>query len=312
MDPAPPPAVIPAAAASASWRDYYQLCKPNVVLLMLLTAAVGMFMAVPGPVPWRVLVAGNLGIALCAGSAAAVNHLVDRRVDAIMARTRNRPVARGRVEVRHGALFALVLGVTGMAILLIWVNALTAWLTLASLLGYAVVYTMFLKRATPQNIVIGGLAGAAPPLLGWTAVTGAIDGHALLLVLIIFAWTPPHFWALAIHRQREYARADIPMLPVTHGVRYTLLQTLLYTLLLFAVSLLPFATGMSGPLYLLGAVVLGLGFLYWAVAMLRGSNPRAPIETFRYSILYIMTLFPVMLLDHYWFPPSLLFEVSLP
>ncbi|MGE4449753.1 MAG: heme o synthase, partial [Azospira sp.] len=207
--------------AKASWRDYLELTKPNVVALMILTALIGMFLAVPGMVPLDVLIWGNLGIALCAGSAATVNHLVDRVVDTKMARTFNRPVATGRVEPVNAMVFAAVLGVAGMAILLVVINALTAWLTLASLVGYAVIYTLFLKRATPQNIVIGGLAGAAPPLLGWTAVTGEIHGYALLLVLIIFAWTPPHFWALAIHRKEEYAKAGIPMLPVTHGNKYT-------------------------------------------------------------------------------------------
>ncbi len=287
------------ATARASWRDYYELCKPNVVLLMLLTAAIGMFMATPGMVPWEVLVFGNLGIGLCAASAAAVNHLVDRRVDLIMARTHNRPVAQGRVDALHASLFALALGVAGMALLITRINLLTAWLTLASLIGYAVVYTLFLKRATPQNIVIGGLAGAAPPLLGWTAVTNEVHGHALLLVLIIFAWTPPHFWALAIHRRDDYAKADIPMLPVTHGIRYTKLHILLYTLILFAVSLLPFATGLSGMLYLIGAVVLGLGFLYWAVVMMLDRNPNAPMEAFKYSIIYLMALFVIMLMDHH-------------
>jgi protoheme IX farnesyltransferase len=250
-------------------------------------------------VPLDILLFGNLGIALCAGSAAAVNHLVDRHIDIKMARTSNRPVARGRVEPQKAVLFALVLGCAGMATLLVFVNALTAWLTLFSLLGYAVIYTMFLKRATPQNIVIGGIAGAAPPLLGWTAVTGEISGHGLLLVLIIFAWTPPHFWALAVHRRDDYAKADIPMLPVTHGVAYTKLHILLYTFILFAVTLLPFATAMLGWLYLLGAVVLGLGFIYWAVEMLRDRNPDAGMETFRYSIIYLMALFCIMLLDHY-------------
>jgi len=246
--------------STAHWRDYLELTKPKVVLLMILTSVIGMFMAVPGMVPWPVLVFGNLGIALCAGSAAAVNHLVDQRIDTAMARTRNRPLVQGRVGSSQAALFALVLGLAGMSMLLTWANALTAWLTLASLLGYAVIYTLFLKRATPQNIVIGGLAGAAPPLLGWTAVTGEIHGHGLLLVLIIFAWTPPHFWALAIHRRDEYALVDMPMLPVTHGVAFTKLHILLYTIMMFAVTLLPFATRMSGPLYLLGAVVLGVGF----------------------------------------------------
>jgi protoheme IX farnesyltransferase len=211
-------------------------------------------------------------------------------------------VAQGRVGTLQAAAFALVLGAAGMAVLLIWINALTAWLTLASLVGYAFIYTLFLKRATPQNIVIGGLAGAAPPLLGWTAVTGEIHGHALLLVLIIFAWTPPHFWALAIHRREEYAAVDIPMLPVTHGVAFTKLHILLYTVIMFLITLLPFVTRLSGPLYLLGAVVLGVGFLYWAIVLIRGTNPNAPMETFKYSIIYLMALFVVMLLDHYLFP----------
>tara|TARA_R110002110_G_scaffold205066_7_gene417091 strand:+ start:224157 stop:225056 length:900 start_codon:yes stop_codon:yes gene_type:complete len=290
----------------ATWRDYKELTKPNVVLLMILTSAIGMFMAVPGMVPLDVLVLGNLGIAMCAGAAATINHLVDQQVDLRMARTQQRPVAQGRLGTAQAAVFALVLGGLGMAILLIWINALTAWLTLASLMGYAVVYTMFLKRATPQNIVIGGLAGAAPPLLGWTAVTGEIHGHALLLVLIIFAWTPPHFWALAIHRREEYAAVDIPMLPVTHGVAFTKLHILLYTIIMFLITLMPYATRMSGPLYLLGAVVLGGGFLYWAIELLRDKNPNAPMETFKYSIIYLMALFVVMLVDHYLFPVSTL------
>ncbi|NCF18344.1 MAG: protoheme IX farnesyltransferase [Haliea sp.] len=294
------------ATERPTWRDYKELTKPNVVLLMILTSAIGMFMAVPGMVPLNALILGNLGIALCAGAAAAVNHLVDQRIDQRMARTYKRPVAQGRLGARQAALFALVIGGLGMAILMIWVNALTAWLTLASLVGYAFVYTMFLKRATPQNIVIGGLAGAAPPLLGWTAVTGEIHGHALLLVLIIFAWTPPHFWALAIHRREEYALVDIPMLPVTHGVAFTKLHILLYTIIMFLITLLPYATRMSGPLYLLGAVVLGGGFLYWAVELIRDRNPNAPMETFKYSIIYLMALFVVMLVDHYLFPVSTL------
>ncbi|MEM6579983.1 MAG: heme o synthase [Pseudomonadota bacterium] len=289
-------------AAPVTWRDYKELTKPNVVLLMILTAAIGMFMAVPGMVPLQVLILGNLGIALCAGSAATINHLVDQRIDRGMARTHKRPVAQGRVAPKQAAIFATLLGTTGMAILLIWINALTAWLTFASLLGYAVIYTMFLKRATPQNIVIGGLAGAAPPLLGWTAVTGQIGGHGLLLVLIIFAWTPPHFWALAIHRKEEYAAVDIPMLPVTHGVAFTKLHILLYTVIMVLITLLPYATRMSGPLYLLGALVLGGGFLYWAIELLRDKNPNAPMETFRYSIIYLMALFVIMLVDHYLFP----------
>ena len=295
---------VRANTSPVTWRDYKELTKPNVVLLMILTAAIGMFMAVPGMVPLDILVFGNLGIALCAASAATINHLVDRRIDRQMARTSMRPVAQGRVGTSQAAVFAAVIGGLGMAILFLLVNALTAWLTVASLLGYAVVYTMFLKRATPQNIVIGGLAGAAPPLLGWTAVTGQVGGHGLLLALIIFASTPPHFWALAIHRREEYAAVNIPMLPVTHGVAFTKLHILLYTVIMCLITLLPFATRLSGPLYLLGAVVLGAGFLYWAVELIRDRNPNAPMETFRYSIIYLMALFIIMLVDHYLFPVS--------
>lgn len=289
-------------ASGASWRDYRELTKPGVVALMILTSVIGMCMAVPGWVPLDALILGNLGIALCAGAAAAVNHVVDQQIDQRMARTRNRPLAKGRVSNRNAILFAAALGLVGMVILLVWVNALTAWLTLASLVGYAFIYTLFLKRATPQNIVIGGLAGAAPPLLGWVAVTGEIHGHALLLVLIIFAWTPPHFWALAIHRREEYALVDIPMLPVTHGVRFTQLHILLYTIIMFLITLMPFVTRMSSWLYLAGAVVLGLRFLYWAIEIMREKNPRAPIMTFKYSITYLMLLFLVMLVDHYLLP----------
>jgi len=285
-----------------TWRDYLELCKPRVVALMMLTSVIGMLLAVPGMVPLDTLLFGNLGIALCAGSAAAVNHLVDRHIDAQMARTRNRPMAQGRVDSIYASLFSAALGVAGMSILIIFVNQLTAWLTLASLIGYAVVYTLFLKRATPQNIVIGGLAGAAPPLLGWTAVTNEVHAHSLLLVLIIFAWTPPHFWALAIHRKDEYAKVGIPMLPVTHGTQHTALHILLYTLILFAVTLMPFATGMSGLLYLVGAAALGIIFLYYSIFLLIGKDPRAAIATFKYSIIYLMALFIVMLVDHYLYP----------
>ncbi|MGI9286420.1 MAG: heme o synthase [Pseudomonadales bacterium] len=294
------------AAPHARWHDYWELCKPNVVALMLLTSAIGMFMATPGMVPLDVLLLGNLGIALCAGSAAAINHLVDYKADAEMARTHDRPLAQGRIGRTQAIGFVLLLGCSGMGILLVFINALTAWLTLASLIGYAFIYTMFLKRATPQNIVIGGLAGAAPPLLGWTAVTNSIDGHGLLLVLIIFAWTPPHFWALAIHRRDDYAKVNIPMLPVTHGIEYTKLHVLLYTLLLVAVSLLPFATGMSGVLYLLGAVVLGGGYLYWAIALLRSEDASLAMDAFKYSIIYLMSLFLIMLLDHWLLASPLL------
>ncbi|WP_339905540.1 heme o synthase [Pseudomonas guineae] len=285
--------------AHASWRDYLELTKPRVVVLMLITSLVGMFLATRAGVAWQVLIFGNLGIGLCAGAAAAVNHVVDRRIDSIMARTLKRPVTSGRISPSAALGFALLLAVIGMALLLTFTNELAAWLTLASLLGYAVIYTGFLKRATPQNIVIGGLAGAAPPLLGWVAVTGHVSAEPLLLVLIIFAWTPPHFWALAIHRKEEYAKADIPMLPVTHGEHYTKVHILLYTLVMFAVTLLPYAIHMSGLLYLVCAVILGGRFLHWAVVLYRDSKPHAAINTFKYSIWYLFALFIALLVDHY-------------
>lgn len=282
------------------FNDYLELCKPKVVALMILTSIVGMFLAVPGMVPWDVLLLGNLGIALVSASGAVINHVIDRRIDTVMARTHKRPVAEGRVTPVRALLFALLIGVLGMAILLVFINPLCAWLTLAAFVGYAFIYTGYLKRATPQNIVIGGIAGAAPPLLGWSAVTGTVDPHALLLVLIIFAWTPPHFWALAIHRKEDYAKANIPMLPVTHGDRYTKLHILLYTVVLFAAALLPAATGMSGWIYLIGASLLGAGFIYRAVQLCWGENPGAPMKTFGYSIIYLMALFVVLLIDHYF------------
>ncbi|MDX1367594.1 heme o synthase [Pseudomonas sp.] len=285
--------------AHASWRDYLELTKPKVVVLMLITSLVGMFLATRAGVPWTVLVFGNLGIGLCAGGAAAVNHVVDRRIDSIMARTHKRPLAEGRVTPLAALSFALLLSVAGLSLLLVFTNELAAWLTLASLLGYAVIYTGFLKRATPQNIVIGGLAGAAPPLLGWVAVTGELTAEPLLLVLIIFAWTPPHFWALAIHRKAEYAKANIPMLPVTHGEHYTKVHILLYTGALFAVSLLPYAIHMSGLLYLVCAIGLGARFLHWAWVLYRDSKPHAAINTFKYSIWYLFLLFIALLVDHY-------------
>ena len=281
------------------WQDYLELTKPRVVALMIVTALIGMCMAVPGWVPWQPLVLGNLGIALCAGAAAAINNIVDERIDQQMARTQASPVATGRITQRDAILFAAALALLGVWVLVVWVNVLTAVLTVASLIGYAFIYTMFLKRATPQNIVIGGLAGAAPPLLGWTAVTGEIHGHALLLVLIIFAWTPPHFWALAIHRREEYASVGIPMLPVTHGVGFTALHILLYTILMFLITLMPFATHMSGAIYLVGAVVLGVIFLYWSIEIMRGQNVNAPMKTFKYSITYLLVLFIIMLVDHW-------------
>lgn len=288
-------------AAVVNWRDYLELCKPRVVALMLLTSVVGVLLAPFEAFPWQAMLFGNLGIALMAGGAAVINHVVDHRIDLIMARTRMRPVAQGKIPVNRALLFATVISSAGFAILMGLVNAVTAWLTFASLIGYAVVYTMFLKRATPQNIVLGGLAGAAPPLLGWTAVTGEVSGHALLLVLIIFAWTPPHFWALAVHRKAEYAKAEIPMLPVTHGDAYTKLHILLYTLILLAITMLPFITGMSGWFYWVAALILGGRFIQWAVWLLRDSKPNAAILTFRFSITYLMLLFVALLLDHYIF-----------
>ena len=283
----------------ARWPDFLELTKPRVVALMLITAVIGMCMAVPGFVPWQPLVLGNIGIAFCAGAAAAINHVVDERIDQKMSRTTNRPVAQGRVSQSEAILFATLLAILGTALLAVTVNVLTAVLTVASLVGYAFIYTMFLKRATPQNIVIGGLAGAAPPLLGWTAVTGEIHAHGLLLVLIIFAWTPPLFWALAIHRKEEYAAVGIPMLPVTHGNRFTALHILLYTILMFLITLLPYITLLSGWIYAVAATLLGLRFLYWSIEILREKNPDAPMATFKFSITYLMVLFIAMLADHW-------------
>jgi protoheme IX farnesyltransferase len=282
-----------------SWRDFYEMCKPRVVMLMILTSLVGMFLAVPGMVPLDVLIYGNLGIALVAGSGAVVNHLIDYKVDSVMKRTHNRPIPQGRVDPKQAAMFAAAIGIVGMLILLFLVNPLSAWLTLASFIGYAFIYTGYLKRATPQNIVIGGLSGAMPPLLGWAAVTGTIEPGALILVLIIFAWTPPHFWALAIHRKEEYAKTGIPMLPVTHGEHITKIHIILYTVLMFLITLLPYLTGMSGPLYLLAAVVLGLGFLAWSLLLMFKPKASTAMDTFRYSIVYLMVLFVVLLVDHY-------------
>ena len=280
-------------------RDYLELTKPRVVALITFTAMVGMLLATPGMVPWEVLVFGSLGIALMAGSAAAINHLVDRRVDAMMARTRHRPLPSGHLESWQVLGFAVIIGLIGLGLLLAFTNPLTAILTFASLIGYAVIYTLFLKRATPQNIVIGGAAGAAPPLLGWTAVTGQVDSGALLLFLIIYIWTPPHFWALAIHRRHDYANADLPMLPVTHGVAFTRLHILLYTILLFLITLLPFLTGMSGWIYLISAVLLGLRFLSYTVRLYATGDDRLAMPTFGFSIVYLFGLFAALMLDHY-------------
>jgi protoheme IX farnesyltransferase len=288
-----------AAGAAFQWRDYLGVCKLKVVALIVFTALVGMFLSVPGMVPLQPLIFGTLGIGMAAASAAAINHVVDRHVDARMSRTASRPVASGHLTGRNCLVFAITLGALAMWILVQFVNTLTAVLTFASLIGYAVIYTLYLKRATPQNIVIGGAAGAAPPVLGWTAVTGHVDPNALLLFLIIFVWTPPHFWALAIHRRNEYAKVDIPMLPVTHGVDFTRLQVLLYTILLVVVTVMPYVTRMSGLVYLAGALVLGVGFLHHALALMRDESGKQAMKTFGYSIIYLMALFAFLLVDHY-------------
>jgi len=280
-------------------KNYYELCKPNVVLVMLITALVGSLLASKNLAPLSLISFAMLGIGLCASSAAAINQIIDRKADANMNRTENRPIPQGEVSPINASIFALILGSLGAAILVIYVNILTALLTLASLIGYAFVYTVYLKRATPQNIVIGGLAGAAPPLLGWTAVTNSVDPNSLLLVLIIFAWTPPHFWALAIHRKDEYAKENIPMLPVTHGVQFTKLQIILYTIILILVSLLPFVVLMSGIFYLMSALILGAIFLYYSVRLYFNEDNEQAFPTFVYSIYYIFLIFTALLIDHY-------------
>lgn len=286
-------------SVNVAWRAYFEMTKPKVVALMLLTVLVGMCLAMPTILPVKPLVAGLLGIAMMAGSAAALNHLIDRRIDGMMARTYNRPLPKGRVSAMRALLFAALLGSLGFVILYVFTNPLTAWLTFASLIGYALVYTTYLKRATPQNIVIGGLAGAMPPLLGWTAVTNQFHGHALLLVIIIFLWTPPHFWALAIHRRAEYAKVDIPMLPVTHGVEFTKTCILLYTILLAIACLLPVLVGMSGPLYFVCSSILSTGFIYKAWQLKYQDREGLAMQVFRFSIYHLMLLFMALLLDHY-------------
>jgi protoheme IX farnesyltransferase len=286
-------------AGTVSWRTYLALCKLKVVGHIVFTAVIGMFLAVPGLPPLDRMFWGTLGIACAAASAAALNHFLDRQADAVMARTQDRPLPSGRIEPRQVIAFALALGVLAMAILVSFVNVLTAFLTFLSLIGYAVIYTVYLKRVTPQNIVIGGAAGAAPPVLGWCAVTGQVHPYALLLFLLIFVWTPPHFWAYAIAKREDYAKVSIPMLPVTHGIAFTQLHILLYTILLFLVSLLPYATGMSGGLYLLGAVPLGAIFLHYAVRLKRKADPRLAMRTFGYSLVYLVGIFSALLIDHY-------------
>lgn len=286
-------------SSALPWKNYLTLCKPNVVGEMLFTAVVGMLLAVPGMPPVDLLIYSTVGIALAASSAAAINHYIDRKADAQMHRTENRPLPQGSLTARNVIIFAAILGISSMLLLIIKVNALTALLTFLSLFGYAVIYTVYLKRATPQNIVIGGAFGATPPLLGWCAMTGEIHPYALLLMLIIFVWTPPHFWALAIARREEYAKVKIPMLPVTHGAEFTRLHILLYTILLFIVTLLPYLTGMSDLIYLASAVPLGVGFIYFAILMMRNKDNQTAMKTFGYSIFYITLLFAALLIDHY-------------
>ncbi len=292
--------VVESVDTHVTWRDYLELCKPRVVAVMLLTVVVGMGLARDDLPAIGLVLFTLVGIAMAAGSAAAVNHVMDRHIDENMARTRGRPLPSGKMSAQQALVFAAVMGISGITVLALWVNPLTAWLTLLSLIGYAFIYTVYLKRATPQNIVIGGVAGAAPPLLGWTAVSGALEPNGLLLMLIIFAWTPPHFWALCIARKEDYIKAGIPMLPVTHGDSFTRLQIMLYTLLMIATTALPFLTGMSGVLYLAGISLLNLRFLQWAWRVMRaGDNRQIPMQMFRYSISYIMLLFALLLIDHY-------------
>lgn len=283
---------------NVNWRSYYELTKPRVVFMMLLTAMIGMLLASQS-VPWHAIIYGSLGIGFAASSAAVINQLVDRQIDAKMARTMNRPLPSGKISLKKAIIFAFVLGVIGLAILIARVNVLTAILTFATLLGYAFIYTVYLKRATPQNIVIGGLAGAMPPMLGWTAVTGTIAPVSFLLVLLIFAWTPPHFWALAVARYDEYAKAEIPMLPVTHGIKFTILCIFLYTLLMIGVSLLPVAVSMSGEIYLAGSTILNAIFLYKSIRLMQTHDRKIAMNIFHYSIVYLMAMFVLLLIDHY-------------
>jgi heme o synthase len=285
---------------SSRLYQFYQLTKPRVVSLIVFTAVIGMFLATPGMVPLQPLLAGTLGIALVAGAAAAMNCLVEQKIDALMARTRARPLPRGQITSLQTLVFAGAVGGIGLATLYHWVNALTMWLTLATFVGYAIVYTVILKPMTPQNIVIGGASGAMPPVLGWAAVTGEVSADALVLFLIIFAWTPPHFWALALYRKHEYAKAGVPMLPVTHGDKFTRLHVLLYTVILVACTMLPFAIRMSGVLYLIAATLLGMVFLYYAVRIYIAYSDQLARRTFRYSIAYLTALFAALLIDHYF------------
>ena len=290
------------AISMSKWRAYYDITKPKVVALLVLTAVVGMSLSVPGGLPWQLFLPAMLGIALLSSAAAAINHIVDEKIDAVMGRTHNRPLPEGRITVNNAIVFAISIALIGFILLYALVNPLTAYLTLAGLVGYSFVYTLYLKRATPQNITIGGLAGAIPPLLGWTAMTNEIHPHALLLVLLIFTWTPPHFWALAIHRKNDYAKVNIPMLPVTHGVNFTKTQILLYTVLLFIVGLLPYLVGMSNWLYLLGAISLNAIFFAYAWKLKFNADEKTAMDTFKFSIIHLMLLFIILLLDHYLLP----------
>jgi len=281
------------------WREYLVLCKPKVVMLILFTALVGMFLSTDSWVPFNAWFWGLIGIGLAAAAGAALNHWVDEEIDARMERTQNRPLPQGDISSRRALIFALTMATLSMVILLTFVNTLTAALTFASMVGYAVIYTMFLKRSTPQNIVLGGAAGAAPPVLGWTSVTGELHSEALLLFLIIFVWTPPHFWALAIKRVDDYAKAEVPMLPVTHGIAFTKLHILLYTILLVVITMMPFVVSMSGTVYLAGAISLGIGFVYYAVKLYRSEGDQYSMKTFGYSIFYLSALFGFLLVDHY-------------
>ena len=285
--------------ASLSWHNYLELCKPKVVLLIVFTAVVGMLLATPGQPPLELFAYSTLGIALASSSAAAINHFLDQKANAEMARTENRPLPKGELSSSHVIGFALALGIISMVILIFKVNVLTAILTLLSLVGYAIIYTVYLKHMTPQNIVIGGAAGAAPPVLGWCAMTGEVHPYALLLFLIIFVWTPPHFWALAIAKREEYAKVNIPMLPVTHGPEFTRWQILLYTILLLIVTLLPYLTGMSGLIYLATALPLGITFIYYAIKMIQSKDNKTAMKTFGFSIIYLMVIFAALLIDHY-------------
>jgi protoheme IX farnesyltransferase len=285
-----------------SWQHYYEMTKPKVVLLIAFTALVGMLLSTHGLAPWQPLLFGLIGISLAAACGAVVNHIIDQRIDALMDRTHWRPFPSGHMDTPHALAFALLLGAASMLILSLLVNPLTALLTFCALIGYAVIYTLFLKRNTPQNIVWGGLAGAAPPLLGWCAITGEVTTEAFLLLLIIFVWTPPHFWPLAIHRRDDYAKAKVPMLPVTHGIEFTKQQVLIYAVMLLAVSLLPFVIHMSGHLYLAGALLLGCGFIYHAFRLWRSEGREHAMQTFGYSIVYLSLLFALLLADHFLMP----------